>query len=190
VAETLQAAHLGTLLFDLLTREEEQRDAVTAELRFDIEMLSERLIAATHWAHERAPGLRLGYFGASTGAAAALLAAAETRHLIGANVARGGRADLAEQSLPNVRAPTLLIVGSLDEAVVRLNQQAYERLECEKQLTIIPGASHLFSEPGTLDQVARHAADWFQRHLTQGFEEQRHARLDQERRTPSARPST
>lgn len=165
VAEIIRAAGMGTLLFDLLTPEEEARDASTAELRFDIGLLAERLVAASVWARDHVPEMRLGYFGASTGAAAALVAAAETGDAVGAIVSRGGRPDLAREWLARVRAPTLLIVGSLDDAVIRLNQEAYQELECEKQFTMIPGAGHLFEEPGTLDQAARLAADWFQRHL-------------------------
>lgn len=167
VAGILREAGLATLLFDLLTEEEEARDLVTAELRFNIPFLAERLLAVTRWARDQLNhgGLRVGYFGASTGAAAALVAAAEAQESISAVVSRGGRPDLAGDALPRVQAPTLLIVGSLDRPVIGLNQQAYDRLECEKQLTIIPGASHLFEEPGTLDQVARLATDWFLRHL-------------------------
>jgi len=165
VAEIIRATGIGTLLFDLLTPEEEARDASTAELRFDIAFLAERLVAASDWTQDHAPDMRLGYFGASTGAAAALVAAAETGERVGAIVSRGGRPDLAREWLARVRAPTLLIVGSLDHDVIRLNQEAYQELECEKQFTMIPGASHLFEEPGTLDQVARLAAEWFQRHL-------------------------
>lgn len=165
VAEILRAAGLATLLFDLLTREEEERDDITAELRFDIDLLAGRLLAATRWVHERVRGLPLGYFGASTGAAAALRAAAERPAGIAALVSRGGRPDLAGEALGRVQVPTLLIVGGLDRAVIRLNEEAFRSLACERQLTIIPGASHLFEEPGTLDQVARLAVDWFQRHL-------------------------
>jgi putative phosphoribosyl transferase len=165
VAEILRASGLGTLLFDLLTREEEAEDRITAEFRFDIGFLAERLLAATHWARRQVPDLSIGYFGASTGAAAALAAATQAQHSIGAIVSRGGRPDLAGRHLPQVRAPTLLIVGGLDGAVIDMNRAAYESLACEKDLRVIPGASHLFEEPGTLDQVARFAADWFQQHL-------------------------
>lgn len=167
VAEVFRGAQLGTLLFDLLTEEEEARDAVTRELRFDIALLARRLIGATEWAlnHELARGLPVGYFGASTGGGAALVAAAERPDDIAAVVSRGGRPDLAGESLARVRAPTLLLVGGLDEPVIHVNRYAYERLGCAKQLTIIPGASHLFEEPGTLDQVARLATDWFVLHF-------------------------
>jgi putative phosphoribosyl transferase len=164
VADIIRAVGNGTLLFDLLTEEEEATDAVTAELRFDIEFLAKRLLAVTEWLRER-EGMRIGYFGASTGAAAALVAAALAQDTISAVVSRGGRPDLAGNALSLVRAPTLLLVGGFDTPVIRMNQAAYEQLECEKQLTIIPGASHLFEEPGTLDQVARLGADWFQHHL-------------------------
>ncbi len=168
VAGIIRAAGIGTLLFDLLTEEEEARDDVTAELRFDIPLLAERLQVAVRWARANAGGdeLPIGLFGASTGAAAALSAAAEAPDLVAAVVSRGGRPDLAGDALPRVRAPTLLIVGSLDRPVIGMNQQAFDRLQCEKQVTIIPGATHLFEEPGTLDQVARFAAGWFQRNLT------------------------
>jgi dienelactone hydrolase len=166
VAELLRGAGLGTLLFDLLDEREALRDSQSGELRFNIPFLTRRLIDVTQWARERAgSGIGLGYFGASTGAAAALSAAAELDEWIDAVVSRGGRPDLAGAALAEVRAPTLLLVGSLDQTVVRLNRQAYELLRCERALTLIRGASHLFEEPGTLDQAARHAADWFQRHL-------------------------
>lgn len=168
VAEVFRGAHLGTLLFDLLTEEEEARDALTRELRFDIALLALRLVGATQWArtHELVRGLPIGYFGASTGGGAALVAAAELPDHIAAVVSRGGRPDLAGESLARVRAPTLLLVGGLDEPVIHVNRYAYERLACAKQLTIIPGASHLFEEPGTLDHVARLATDWFVQHFT------------------------
>jgi dienelactone hydrolase len=167
VARTIREAGIGTLLFDLLTRDEEAEDLATGQLRFNIELLTRRLADATQWLAGRADTCRLGrgYFGASTGAAAALAAAAEIGAAIDAVVSRGGRPDLAGDALPRVRAPTLLIVGSLDAAVLRLNEQALARLECEKKLVVVPGASHLFEERGTLDQVARLAAEWFGRHL-------------------------
>jgi pimeloyl-ACP methyl ester carboxylesterase len=170
VARVIQHAGMGTLLFDLLTPDEAAEDALTGALRFDIAFLAERLraVADRMRAHESTRGLAIGYFGASTGAAAALAAAAEQPDAIRAVVTRGGRPDLAARYLPRVRAPALLLVGGADTPVVYMNQRAYELLECEKQLTIIPGASHLFEEPGTLDQVARFAADWFQRHLATG----------------------
>jgi putative phosphoribosyl transferase len=167
VARVLRSAGIGTLLFDLLTHEEELRDEVTSELRFNIPFLANRLKDATRWLMLRPDmkGMRLGYFGASTGAAAALVAAAELRYVIEAVVSRGGRPDLAGKSLPAVTAPTLLIVGGDDEPVIGMNQDAFAELRCEKQLIIVPGATHLFEEPGTLEEVARLAAEWFSRHL-------------------------
>ena len=164
VAEVLQQRGIGTLLFDLLTREEDQNYAT----RFDIALLTRRLLAATAWlqANPKTQALHLGYFGASTGAAAALQAAAKMESKVSAVVSRGGRPDLAgEVALPKVTAPTLLIVGGADYGVIELNQQAYTLMNCEKKLTLIPGATHLFEEPGTLQQAARSAADWFARHL-------------------------
>jgi len=163
VAQVLQTAGLGTLLLDLLTREED----ATYETRFDIDLLTRRLVAATRWLREqpRTRSLGLGYFGASTGAAAALQAAAALGSVIGAVVSRGGRPDLARSALDRVQAPTLLIVGGEDHVVIDLNQQAYARLQGEKQLVIIPGAGHLFEEPGTLQEVARLASQWFVRYL-------------------------
>jgi dienelactone hydrolase len=150
-------------LFDLLTAKE---DAVY-ETRFDIDLLSTRLAAATTWfrGQPRAKGLGIGYFGASTGAAAALIAAARLGSSVGAVVSRGGRPDLAERELSRVTAPTLLIVGGLDDVVIDLNRQAYAQLGCEKELVIVPGATHLFEEPGTLEEVARLASEWFERWL-------------------------
>ena len=165
VAEVIRAAGMATLLLDLLTPEEAVTDAVTAELRFDIGLLAERLLTVTYWMCEQEPDLRVGYFATSTGAAASLLAAAEAPDTIGAIVSRGGRPDLAGESLSQVHTPTLLIVGALDTPVIHRSEAAYESLVCEKQLTVIPGASRSFEEPGTLDQVARLAADWFERHL-------------------------
>jgi putative phosphoribosyl transferase len=163
VAETLQRAGIGTLLFDLLTAEEDE----IYENRFDIPLLARRLVAATAWLKDRpeTAGLGVGYFGASTGAAAALIAAAESGRTIKAVVSRGGRPDLAIPVLGRVTAPTLLIVGGRDEAVIDLNRKALERLICVKELAIISGATHLFEEPGTLEEAARLAADWFGRHL-------------------------
>jgi len=164
VAEVLQQQGIGTLLFDLLTREEDQ----DYEARFDIALLTRRLLAATAWLHANpaTQTLRLGYFGASTGAAAALQAAAQMGDGIAAVVSRGGRPDLAgEVALRRVTAPTLLIVGAADYGVIELNQQAYALLSCEKELTLIPGATHLFEEPGTLQEAARNAASWFTQHL-------------------------
>jgi dienelactone hydrolase len=167
VAEVLQDAGLATLLFDLLTVDEEEIDATTAHLRFDISLLAERLIRATQWAVGNAStkDLRVGYFGASTGAAAALVAAAEMPDRVGAVVSRGGRPDLAREALPLVKAPTLLIVGGADHPVIEMNQEALTEIQAEKQLEIVPGASHLFEEPGALEEVARLARNWFDRHL-------------------------
>ena len=164
VAEVLQQHGIGTLLFDLLTHKEGE----TYETRFDIALLTQRLLAATAWlqANPRTQALSLGYFGASTGAAAALQAAAEMGDKIAAVGSRGGRPDLAgEAALRRVTAPTLLIVGGADYGVIELNQQAYALIGCEKKLTLIPGATHLFEEPGTLQQAARSAAGWFAQHL-------------------------
>ena len=167
VAEALQTAGLATLLIDLLTREEEAIDQHTAHLRFDIHLLAGRLLAATRWRVEE-PSTRvldIGYFGASTGAGAALGAAAAEPDRIGAVVSRGGRPDLAGNALPLVRAPTLLIVGGRDLQVLELNRAAMARMQTESRLEIVPDASHLFEEPGTLEVVARLARDWFLRHL-------------------------
>ena len=167
VARVLNEAKLATLLIDLLTLDEEVIDARTAQLRFDIELLAERLVGATDWL-TRFPDtkhLRIGYFGASTGAAAALVAAAVRPDVVSAVVSRGGRPDLAGAALMHVRAPTLLIVGGNDGQVIQLNRAALAQLRCEKQLMIVPGATHLFEEPGALDEVARLARDWFHRHL-------------------------
>lgn len=163
VAHHLQQGGMATLLIDLLmTGEEEDRRNV-----FDIDLLADRVLVASAWLRDQAgtKGLALGYFGASTGAGAALQAAACAAIPIGAIVSRGGRPDLAEPYLPQVTAPTLLLVGGEDHPVIEMNQQAYRLLRCPKQLTIIPGATHLFEEPGTLEQVAEHATKWFQRHL-------------------------
>lgn len=166
VAEVLRGMGLGTLLFDLLDDREAQHDSITGELRFNIGFLARRLVNVTRWARERAGAEHgLGYFGAATGAAAALVAAAEMSGWIGAVVSRGGHVDLAACVLHEVRAATLLLVGSEDPVVLRHNRKACELLHCERTLAVIPGAGHLFEEPGALDQVARHAADWFQRHL-------------------------
>ena len=168
VAETLQDGGFATLLLDLLTPEEEDFDIRTARLRFDIGLLARRLMAATDLlaAQPETAHLHIGYFGASTGAAAALVAAAaERQELVGAVVSRGGRPDLAGEALDKVRAPTLLIVGGNDTAVIEMNRAALARLRGEKQLQFIPGASHLFEEPGALEAVARLALDWFQRYL-------------------------
>lgn len=167
VAEVLQAKGIATLLFDLLTMGEELMDERTGEIRFDIPLLSKRLSDATQFII-RDPdisGLRVGYFGASTGAAAALVAAAELPDIISAVVSRGGRPDLAGNALPAVAAPTLLIVGGNDEVVIDLNRQALEEIgSSQKKLVIVPGATHLFEEPGTLEEVARLASEWFHRY--------------------------
>lgn len=168
VAGVIREAGVGTLLFDLLTREEEAVDMRTRHLRFDIGLLARRLADATDWVKREADlwHLRVGYFGASTGGGAALMAAAEIGEELGAVVSRGGRPDLAgEDALRRVKSPTLLIVGGLDAPVIELNEEAYARLRCEKDMRIVPGASHLFEEPGTLEEVARLAAGWFQKHL-------------------------
>lgn len=167
VAGALQNAGMATLLFDLLTSHEERIDAVTGHLRFDVKFLATRLRAATRWVHkdERTASLPVGYFGASTGAAAALIAAADPAMSIGAVVSRGGRPDLAGDALPEVHAPTLLIVGGADESVIPLNEEALDRIHAVKHLEIIQGATHLFQEPGSLEQVAELAADWFARYL-------------------------
>jgi putative phosphoribosyl transferase len=167
VAGILQDAGIATLLFDLLTREEELEDEITGHLRFNIGLLAQRLVHAVN-AMENDPEtrpLRFGFFGASTGGGAALVAAAELGDRIGAVVSRGGRPDLAGRALPQVTSSTLLIVGGDDHIVIQMNEQALRALQCEKQLRIIPGASHLFEEPGTLDAAARLAADWFVEHL-------------------------
>jgi dienelactone hydrolase len=165
VARTIRNRGLGTLLFDLLTRDEEAIDAYSRHLRFDIDLLADRLVNATYWLKGEFEHVRAGYFGASTGAAAALVAAAQLGEIVGAVVSRGGRPDLAADSLPLVKAPTLLIVGGLDYPVIEMNGHAYAQLRCEKEIEIVAGATHLFEEPGTLDQVAHLAAEWFQTHL-------------------------
>lgn len=167
VAEILRKAGIGTLLFDLLTPAEEVEDSFSAHLRFDIGLLSRRLAIVTTEVAGLAEcrSLPLGYFGASTGGAAALRAAAVSASTVHAVVSRGGRPDLAGEALAHVTAPTLLIVGERDEEVLRLNELAYEKLRCEKSLAIVPHATHLFPEPGALEEVARLAASWFRKHL-------------------------
>ena len=167
VAHVLRENGVGALLFDLLTPAEEEAEARTRHFRFDIGLLARRLIGATRWVLEQAAGreVRIGYFGSSTGAAAALVGASQLGDKIGAVVSRGGRPDLAGEALGQVVAPTLLLVGGNDLPVILLNQKAYERLRCEKALRIIPGASHLFEESGTLETVASEAATWFKEHL-------------------------
>lgn len=167
VAEALRRVGLGTLLLDLLTVDEALQDEVTSHLRFDIDLLSRRLEGATEWARRQPEtrALPIGYFGASTGAAAALVAAAERPDDVGAVVSRGGRPDLAGPYLAQVRAPTLLLVGSADPLVLDLNQDALDRMRAHRKLTVIPGATHLFEEPGALEEVARLAGEWLTRHL-------------------------
>jgi pimeloyl-ACP methyl ester carboxylesterase len=168
VARVLNEAKLATLLVDLLTPDEEAVDLRTAHLRFDIGLLAGRLVGVTAWLtqYPDTRELRIGYFGASTGAAAALVAAAQRPDAVGAIVSRGGRPDLAGPALARVRAPTLLIVGGNDFEVVELNRRALALLRCEKQLEIVPGATHLFEEPGALEEVARLACEWFESYLT------------------------
>jgi putative phosphoribosyl transferase len=164
VARELYKAGIGSLLFDLLTAEEDS----DYDTRFDIPLLTSRLVAATTWLWEESltRQMKIGYFGASTGAAAALQAATKVAPPVSAIVSRGGRPDLAGNDfLSRVNAPTLLIVGGLDDVVIQLNRQAYAALSCEKELVIIPGATHLFEEPGTLEEVAKQATSWFKRHL-------------------------
>lgn len=167
VAAQLQAAGLATLLMDLLTVSEEAADSISGHLRFDIPLLARRLTAATDWvsAEPATRGLPVGYFGASTGGGAALVAAAERLDRVAAVVSRGGRPDLAGEALTRVRAPTLLIVGGRDPLVQQLNEVALQRLRVEARLEIVPGATHLFEEPGALEDVARLAREWFTRHL-------------------------
>ena len=167
VASTLREGNLGTLLIDLLTPQEETRDNVTGELRFDIGMLADRLIGTVEWlrALPELRGKKIGLFGASTGGGAALVAAAAKPKLIQAVVSRGGRPDLAGAALPRVEAPTLLIVGGNDVPVIAMNRQAYDQMRCERRLEIVPGATHLFEEPGTLEKVADLARGWFTGYL-------------------------
>jgi len=167
VARTLNRAGLGTLLFELLTPEEEALDIYTREHRFNISLLAERLVHATKWVRqqEETRDLPIGYFGSSTGGAAALVAAAELPQEVGAVVSRGGRPDLAGDALPKVQAPILLIVGGNDDIVIELNETARDRMRCEVKLEIIPGATHLFEEPGALEQAAKLSSDWFVNHI-------------------------
>ena len=167
VARTIREAGVGTLLFDLLTKDEEAVDAYAGHLRFDIKFLARRLVDATTWiaGQTATQNLRIGYFGSSTGAAAALIAAVELRNVVAAVVSRGGRPDLAGRALLEVKAPTLLIVGGNDDIVIGLNEEAYAQLNCEKELQIVPGATHLFEEPGTLEHVAQLASEWFRKKL-------------------------
>lgn len=167
VAQVLRDAGLGTLLFDLLTREEEKIDAADGSLRFNIPLLASRLVDVTRWLlrQPETRRLKIAYFGASTGAAAALIAAAKLGDRICAVVSRGGRPDLAKYALAQVTAPTLFIVGGYDETVISLNDDAFALLECEKDFRVVPGASHLFEEPGKLEEVAKFSARWFQEHV-------------------------
>ena len=168
VAQVLQKAGLATLLIDLLTEDEEKVDDYTAHLRFDIDLLAKRLVDTTNWLIKNpdTKNLNIGYFGASTGAAAALVSSVDCPDAINAIVSRGGRPDLAGPILSRVKAPTLLIVGGNDSQVIEMNEEALNLLETEKKIAIVPGATHLFEEPGTLEQVARLASDWFVIHLT------------------------
>jgi putative phosphoribosyl transferase len=167
VAKQFNKSKIGTLLFDLLTQNEEETDILTAEYRFNIALLTQRLIGATQWIRKDplTKKLKLGYFGASTGAAAALIAAAKLSGDVSAVVSRGGRPDLAGEYLPQVVAPTLLLVGSLDVEVIQLNREAMLQMTNEKKIVIVAGATHLFEEPGTLDEVAKIATEWFLRYL-------------------------
>jgi dienelactone hydrolase len=167
VAQILNKANIATLLIDLLTKEEEKIDDVTAHLRFDIGLLAERLVYATDWLKKNptTKNLKIGYFGASTGAAAALVAAAKHND-INAIVSRGGRPDLAGTNLAKVKAPTLLIVGGNDEVVIDLNKEAVKQLKAENKLEIVKGATHLFEEPGALEKVAKLAAEWFKKYFS------------------------
>lgn len=167
VAEAFNQKGLATLLFDLLTTEEERVDELTREFRFNIPLLAKRLVATTDWliSQSEYSHFKIGYFGASTGAAAALIAAAERSKIISAVVSRGGRPDLAGDSLPYVKAPTLLLVGGWDDVVIGLNEAAQSKMNCEVILKIIPGATHLFEEPGKLDEVIQCAEDWFLKKL-------------------------
>ncbi len=174
VASILHESGIGTVLLDLLTSQEERRDAADGQLRFDIELLTNRLITAVRWVedHPAAHDQPIGLFGASTGAAAAIAAASILGDRISAVVSRGGRPDLAYEHLRHVTAPTLLIVGERDDAVVRLNKEASQHLRCMKKVSIIPGATHLFEEPGALERVASLAASWFKNHLARDSRKQ------------------
>lgn len=167
VAREFNRASMGTLLFDLLTLKEERQDMLTGEYRFNIDLLADRLVGVTEWLKKDASskGLALGYYGASTGAAAALMAAAKLPNDVSAVVSRGGRPDLAGQHLPDVKAPTLLLVGGWDEEVIELNKQAQSKMTNENKLVVIPGATHLFEEAGKLEEVAKLSTEWFTRYL-------------------------
>ena len=168
VAKDINHAGIATLLIDLLTAEEEKIDESTGEFRFNIDLLAERVVETTQWLKKNSATqhLAVGYFGASTGAAAALMAAAKLPELVKAVVSRGGRPDLAAESLPQVKVPTLLIVGSEDRAVIEMNREAMKLMVSEKRLEIVPGATHLFEEPGKLEQVSKLAIHWFSKHLS------------------------
>jgi putative phosphoribosyl transferase len=167
IAELMNRTDLATLLIDLLTTEEESIDEYTMQYRFDVDMLADRLIASTLWLKTTSitKNLSIGYFGASTGAAAALIAAAKQPQHINAVVSRGGRPDLAGELLTKVQAPTLLIVGGYDTEVLKLNKESLKLIRAEKKLEVVPGATHLFEEPGKLDEAAKLAINWFQKHL-------------------------
>jgi putative phosphoribosyl transferase len=167
VAQVLQDAGFATLLMDLLSEQEDQLDMYLKKLRFDIPLLAGRVDTATEWIqnNDKTSKLKIGYFGASTGAVAALVASIQRPETIGAIVSRGGRPDLTDKILSEVKPPTLLIVGSEDTVVLKKNQAAFDKLNCEKRLIIVPGASHLFEEPGKMEEVAEHAKTWFQEHL-------------------------
>jgi putative phosphoribosyl transferase len=167
VAREINAAGIATLLIDLLTQEEDAVDEFTGEFRFNVDLLAQRLVHATEWVKKNpdTKSLAVGYFGASTGAAAALIAAAILPEQVKAVVSRGGRPDLAGQHLPNVKAPTLLIVGGDDTQVIELNKQASQQMKTEKKIVVVPGATHLFEEPGKLEEVARLAISWFSKHI-------------------------
>jgi putative phosphoribosyl transferase len=171
VARFLESRGLGTLLIDLLSAVEEEQERWTRHLRFDIDFLAARLVSATAWLLRdgRTRSLNIGYFGASTGAGAALVAAAQSDSPVRAVVSRGGHPDLAGEHLPRVRCPTLLIVGSADLEVLSMNRDAIQRLHCKKRLEIVPGATHLFEEPGALESVAELAAAWFTQNLQAAF---------------------
>ncbi len=167
VAEHLNKAHIATLLVDLLTKDEDEKDAITAEFRFDIDLLTERLLSATNWLSQNpsTKNFNIGYFGASTGAASALKAAAKAGGSVHAVVSRGGRPDLAGESLSIVKAPVLLIVGGSDYQVISINEEALNKIKAKKELIIVPGATHLFEEPGALENVAELAKGWFLKYL-------------------------
>lgn len=168
VAEKLRDTGLQALLIDLLTDDEESIDMMSGSLRFNIPFLAKRVVAATDWVRKQPEmkEMKIGYFGASTGGGAALLAATQRPGDVCSVVSRGGRPDLAQEALSSVETPTLLIVGGLDTTVIQLNQQAYDKLNCEKKLSIVPGASHLFEEPGALEKVAEEAGSWFLSHMS------------------------